>query len=53
MTKIMFIMFPGYGVGKKGWNHNIDNKQNITKTNFISELKKIGEVNDYYKVSII
>lgn len=41
--KIMFIMFPGYGVSKKGWDCYFEKDKKI-KTNFISELKKIGSI---------
>jgi len=32
--KIMFIMFPGFGVSKKGWNTHYEEGIKI-KTNFI------------------
>lgn len=41
----MFIMFPGIGVSKKGWDTDY-NKNIKIKTNFISELKKMGSI--YY-----
>ena len=46
--QIMFIMFPGFGGSKKGWDNYIDddNDKKI-KTIFISELKKVGLVYFY------
>lgn len=40
---IMFVMFPGFGVTKPGWDHCIE-KNKIIKTNFITELKKMGTI---------
>ena len=46
MAKIQFIMFPGFGVSKKGWGTNfVDGK--IIKNNFINKLKKLGSVYFY------
>jgi len=39
--QIMFIMFPGFGVSKKGWSYLYEKKK-LLRTNFISKLKKIG-----------
>jgi len=36
-------MFPGFGVSKKGWNYYFENDKKI-KTNFISKLKKMGQI---------
>ena len=44
--KIMFIMFPGFGVSKKGWDTHYEKGIKI-KTNFISKLKKMGSVYFY------
>lgn len=44
--KIMFIMFPGFGVSKKGWDTHYEKGIKI-KHNFISKLKKIGSVYFY------
>ena len=46
--KIMFIMFPGSGVSKKGWDtHYEKTTGKKIKTNFISKLKKMGSVYFY------
>jgi hypothetical protein len=46
--KIMFIMFPGSGVSKKGWDtHYEKGTGKKIKTNFISKLKKMGSVYFY------
>ena len=43
--KIMFIMFPGFGVSKKGWDtHYEKSTDSYVKTDFISKLKKMGSV---------
>lgn len=45
---IMFIMFPGSGVSKKGWDtHYEKGTCKKIKTNFISKLKKMGSVYFY------
>ena len=44
--KIMFIMFPGFGVSKKGWDTHYEKGIKI-KHNFISKLKKMGFVYFY------
>ena len=44
--KIMFIMFPGFGVSKKGWDTHYEKGIKI-KHNFISKLKKMGSVYFY------
>jgi len=46
MTKILFIMFPGIGVTKEGWDHQYINGKKV-KHNFISELKKLGKIYFY------
>ena len=46
--KIMFIMFPGFGVSKKGWDTHYEKSTGLyIKTNFISKLKKMGSVYFY------
>lgn len=46
--KIMFIMFPGFGVSKKGWDTHYEKSTNsYIKHNFISKLKKMGSVYFY------
>ena len=47
--KILFIMFPGNGILKKGWDTiDYDEKKNkIKKNNFIKELKKLGSIYFY------
>ena len=43
--KIMFIMFPGFGVSKKGWDtHYEKDTDSYVKTDFISKFKKMGSV---------
>jgi hypothetical protein len=47
--KLLFILFPGWGVIKKGWdaiNYNPDTNE-IEKNNFITELKKLGKLYFY------
>jgi hypothetical protein len=44
--KLLFILFPGFGVSKKGWDTWIERDGTKRKTNFIKELKKLGEI--YY-----
>src|SRR5271166_2919594 len=47
-NKLMFIMFPGFGTPKSGWDvTDIDKHNRIIRTNFITELKKMGEVYFY------
>ena len=49
MNKLLFIMFPGNGVLKKGWDcidYN-EKKNKIKKNNFIKELKKLGKIYFY------
>lgn len=41
--QIMFIMFPGFGDPKKVW-HCFFEKNKLIKTNFITEIKKIGDI---------
>ena len=41
--KIMFIMFPGFGVSKKGWDTHYEKGIKI-KHNFINKLKKMGSI---------
>ena len=45
--KLLFIMFPGAGVIKKGWDHYYINNKIIKITNFITELKKLGDIYFY------
>ena len=43
--KIMFIMFPGFGVSKKGWDtHYQKSTDSYVKTDLIRKLKKMGSV---------
>ncbi len=37
-------MFPGFGVPKKGWDTYYDDNNVKQKTNFIKELKKLGDI---------
>jgi hypothetical protein len=41
---IMFIIFPGHGTTRKTFNDNIVNNKRFTNSDFIPELKKLGEV---------
>ena len=45
--KIMFIMFPGFGVSKKGLDTHYEKGIKIKQHNFISKLKKMGFVYFY------
>lgn len=44
--KLLFILFPGFGVSKLGWDTNIDDNDKKIKNNFIKEIKKLGDI--YY-----
>lgn len=49
-NKLLFIMFPGNGVVKNGWDTiNFNNKTGaiIKRNNFIKEIKKLGEIYFY------
>lgn len=47
---IIFILFPGFGVSEKQWEHKIITKNNKyikTKINFLKKLKNLGKVYTY------
>ena len=58
-NKLLFIMFPGNGVIKNGWDTIDFNYKNgaIKRNNFIKEIKKLGEIYfyepKYYNRSIL
>jgi len=40
MTKILFIMFPGNGVTKEGWDHQYINGKKVKHNFFIMVINK-------------
>jgi hypothetical protein len=40
---VYFILFPGYGMTKHSWAHDL----HLKKINFLNELKKLGKVHTY------